>query len=66
MLQRKASIFLWIIGAQAYHFFEKCEFKSLLRGAPAEKISPAVSVDLHKKYKFVLVDTAEELALGLQ
>ncbi len=46
----------------AYPFFQKYEFKSLLKGTPAEKeVAPAAEVTLHKKYKFVLVDTPDVL-----
>jgi DNA polymerase I len=45
----------------AYPFFEKLEFRSLVKGG--EYKAPAPEVTLHKTYRFVLVDTAEELAL---
>ncbi len=48
--------------AQAYPFFEQYEFRSLLKGTPAEKVVPATPVvSLAEKYTFVLVDTAEKL-----
>ncbi len=47
----------------AFPLFAQYEFKSLLKGVEPEK-APKVTpiVTLHEKYRFVLVDTAEELA----
>ncbi len=46
---------------QAYPFFQKCEFSSLLKGTEAEKAVVKAPVTLHEKYSFRLVDTPELL-----
>ncbi len=47
---------------QAYPFFQKCEFKSLLKGTEAEKAAvEKPPVTLHEKYRFLLVDAPELL-----
>ena len=45
----------------AYPFFQKCEFTSLLKGTEAAKAVERAPVTLHEKYRFVLVDTPELL-----
>lgn len=47
---------------QAYPFFHKYEFKSLLKGTEAEKAVVRPPVTIHEKYSFKLVDTPELLA----